>query len=113
MKPSTLADVSIGEKFGSPWGYAPNFHFGTLISNVLTAAISISGVIALLLFITGGLKIIMGASNSDSRSTGEGKQTVTWAVIGFIIIFTAYWIIRVIELISGVDFITNPISIFI
>ncbi len=65
-----------------------------------------AGIIVLFLFIYGGFKIITSAGSNDPKSVGQGKQAVTYAVIGFIIVFTAYWVIRLIEYIAGFGFIT-------
>lgn len=52
--------------------------------------------------------IIRGAGNDDPKAVGQGKEAITSALIGFGIIFVAYWIIRLIELITATNFITSP-----
>ncbi len=105
-----IAAVPIGKTLNSPIGVTKTL--GDLISLIITSAITIAGIIVLFLFIYGGLKLVMGAGSNDPKSAEQGKQAVTYAIIGFIIIFGAYWVIRVIETILGVDFVTNPASIF-
>ena len=49
------------------------------------------------MLVFGGFQMLMGAANS--KSLEEGKQRVTSAILGFIILFASYWIIQLIELI--------------
>ncbi len=105
-----LADVPIGRTLNTPLGTTKSL--GDLINLITTSAITIAGIIVLFLFLYGGLKLITSAGSNDPKSAGQGKQAVTYAVIGFIIIFASYWIIRAIEIIMDVDFITNPASMF-
>lgn len=106
----TILLSTLGTAFGSPIGQT--ISIGDLIGVLLSAALTIAGVIMLFLFIGGGLMIIASATSGDSKGAANGKQAVTWALIGFIIIFTAYWFIRIIELITGTPFLTNPTDIY-
>lgn len=98
--------VSIKDKFASPWGKEKEL--GELISIIVTAAIVIAGIIVLFMFVLGGISIISGAGQENPEKVAKGRQALTSAVIGFVIIFSAYWIIRVIELITEYNFITAP-----
>ncbi len=100
-----LAQVNIGQKFGSPFGQGKGVN--DLVSLVVRAGFVIAGIIIIFYFILGGYQIMSGGS-SDPRAKEQGKQTITSAVIGFIIVFVAYWIVRAIEIITGSNFITNP-----
>ena len=106
IKAAIPTPVPLASTFGSPFG--ETYSLGSLVSVIVSSAIVVAGVIMLFLFVGGGLSMIAGAGNNDPRSTAQGKQAVTMAVIGFLIVFTAYWIVRIIELMTGTDFITNP-----
>jgi hypothetical protein len=41
-------------------------------------------------------------TGAASKGVDEGKQKITAAVIGFIILFAAYWIMQLLELIFGI-----------
>jgi hypothetical protein len=97
---------NLGSSFGSPIGQS--ITPGTLIGNLISAAIVVAGIILLFLFIGGGLSIIASAGNKDPQGAAKGKQAITYAIVGFVIVFTAYWIIRIIEIITGTTFLTNP-----
>jgi len=96
----------IGTKFGSPFG--KTLFVGNLVSVIVTNSFVIAGVLILFFLILGGFYIITGAGGQNPENVAKGRQAATSAAIGFIIVFVAYWIIRIIELITGVDFITAP-----
>lgn len=82
---------------------------GSLITNVLNVAFTISGVIILFMFVYAGIQMIAGAGSGKAENAEKAKQAATYAAVGFAIIFTAYWLIRLIEIISGNNtFITDP-----
>jgi hypothetical protein len=90
----------------NPTIYPPAGSFATLgdlISVVIRNVYVLASVLLLILLIVGGLGVIMGAGSGDSQKTGEGANAVTAAIIGFLIIFASYWIIQIIEAITGVD----------
>jgi hypothetical protein len=101
-----LAQVDIQNTFKSPIGTSVSI--GDLISTLLTVSITIAGIIILFLFLFGGISIIAGAGKNNPESVEKGKKAITSAVIGFIVVFAAFWIIQLIELMTGSNFITAP-----
>lgn len=77
--------------------------FANLVSVLLPNLYLLSGVIFLVLLIFGGLSLIMGAGGGDPQKAGQGKKAVTTAIIGFLLIFASWWIIQIIEVITGID----------
>ncbi len=100
-----IAQVNIGSAFNSPIGQTVGL--ADLVSIILFNALAISGVIMLFLMIGGGIGMIAGAGQGNPESAAKGRQAVTAAVIGFIIIFAAYWIIKIVETVTGLS-ILNP-----
>ena len=105
-KPVQLA-VDIGEQFklkghtgiGDPSsGYGS---IGEFISVILPNVYVIASLILFVLIIGGGFAII--TSGNDPQQKGKGAKAVTSAVIGFVIIFASYWIIKLIEFLTGID----------
>ncbi len=78
----------------------------TFINLLLPLSFVIAGIILFLLLIGGGLSII--ASGGNAKSVESGKNQITIAVLGFFTIFAAYWIVQIIEIVTGVK-IFNPI----
>lgn len=105
-----LAQVDIGNEFGSPIGRTGGVGLADLVSIILSNAIIIAGVIVLFLFIGGGISIIAGAGQDNPERAARGKQAVTAAAIGFIIIFASYWIIQVVEIITGLDILSPTLG---
>lgn len=101
MNTQQLAQVNIGEQFKPP--FTELSQTGSFVSAVISTLYILAGVILLILIILGGLGMIMGAGQSDPQKTAQGKKAVTTAVVGFLIIFASYWIIQLIELLTGVD----------
>lgn len=59
-----------------------------IIARVIKAVMGLVGAIGLLMFIYGGFTW-MTAGGSEKRVT-QGKQILTWAVLGLVVIFTSY-----------------------
>lgn len=101
-----IAQVPIGESFKSPFGQS--LSLGNLISLVLSASFALAGLLVLFLLIFAGFQIVTSAGQDNPEAAAKGKQAATAAVLGFVLIFVAYWIVRIIELITGISFITAP-----
>jgi hypothetical protein len=102
--------INIGEqfKFFNNQGVASIFpDLGTLVNILVFNAYILAGVVFLLLLIFGGIGVIMGSSGGNSEQTAKGGKAVAAALIGFLIIFLSYWIIRIIEVITGMN-VFNP-----
>ena len=75
--------------------------FGALVTVVVKNAYVAAGIITLLLLVFGGFTFIIGAGAGDTKKLEQGKQAIAGAVIGLIIVVTSFWIIQIIELITG------------
>lgn len=93
------AQVPIGERFGAPFREITDV--GGLVSAVVSNLYILAGIVFLVLFIWGGLNVIGSAGNSDPQQAAKGWKIITSAFVGFLIIFTSYWIIKIIELVTG------------
>jgi hypothetical protein len=106
-----IAQVPIGPTFNSPWGgmtvYGKTLGFAYFVSVILSNSVAIAGVMLLFLLIFGGISIMIGSGSGNKEDVGKGKKAVTAAIAGFLIIFCAYWIIRIVEIITGYS-ILNP-----
>jgi hypothetical protein len=101
-----LSQVDIGNEFKSPIG--TTLSIGTLLSNFVSLGIVIAGIIILVMFILGGYSLIAGAGSNNPDQAEKGKKMITSAVIGFVVVFAAFWIVRLLEVITGTTFLTNP-----
>jgi len=78
--------------FGNIFG-APNI--GEVVLNVVKFILGITGAAALLAIIIGGLRYVMSGGNEE-RIEGA-KKTLTYAIIGFVVIILAYTILTLID----------------
>ena len=95
------ADVDISKNFGSP--FTAKESIGQIVSIVLANSITIAGVILLFLIAFFGLGMISGAGQNDPQKKAQGKNAVTAAIIGFLIILSTYMIIQLIQLVTGIQ----------
>lgn len=95
-----MTQVNIGEKYSPPITQVDQV--GKLISALASNLYIIAGVVLLVLIVWGGFAIIQGAGSSDREQVGRGKRILLSAIVGFLIIFVSYWIIQLIEVITGI-----------
>ena len=99
--------VDIGSTFLGPGHFLTQLTgVSSLVSIILRLALAISGIVLTVFIIMGGIGIIGGAGSDNPEQVAKGRQAVTSALIGFIVVFTAYWIVRLIELITGLNLIS-------
>ena len=98
-----LAEIDIGKTFlgpsygGSHGSIDPLQNLtgiGSLVSIFLRISFALAGLILLFYFILGGIGMIGSAGKNDPKAAEQAKQTITSAVIGFVVVFTAYWIVK-------------------
>ena len=82
---------------------------GSIIANLISVLFVISGIIILFMFVFAGLGMIRGAGENKPEEMAKAKKALTMAVVGFVVVFTSFWIIQLIEFITGSTFITNPV----
>ena len=101
--------VNIGEAFGSRFGQFGDkgLGFGDLVSILLSNAMVLAGLILLIMLIFGGVSIMIGAGGDNAEAAAKGRQAATAGAIGFGVVFAAYWIIVIIENLTGLK-IFNP-----
>jgi TRAP-type C4-dicarboxylate transport system permease small subunit len=100
-----FAQVNIGESYKvGDEGISSVFHsFGEFFQHLLSPIYIFAGIIMLFLLIFGGFSVIIGAGKEDSGQIQKGQKAITAAVIGFIIIIGSYFIIKLIEVVTGVN----------
>ena len=64
----------------------------TTVNQILTTVIGLTGVLALIAFIWGG--ILWMVSEGNPGQIDKGKKMMTWAVFGLAVIFGSYAILR-------------------
>lgn len=72
-----------------------------VIGRVLNAVLGIVGAIALLMFVWGGFQYMIGSGSisgtgPDAKKIGQAKQTILWATLGLLAIFSSYAVLNLI-----------------
>lgn len=75
--------------------------FMVIFWNVIKNLYVLTGIILLLFIISGGLTMILNSGNAEKQK--QGSQTLTMAVAGYLIMFAAYWLVRIAEIFFGVN----------
>lgn len=87
---------------------APFFKGGT-IGDILSAAIPLilafAGLGLLLMLLSAGFTFLTSAG--DAKKMEQGKQQLTNALVGFFIVFAAYWVVQLTGTIFGIQSMTN------
>jgi hypothetical protein len=89
--------VGIGSRYGSLGS------LGQIVSVLLPNAFILAGVILLFLLIGGGLMVIINAGGNNPENVAKGQKAITAAVLGFLIVFTSYWVVQIVEYVTGLD----------
>ena len=90
------------EQAASP--HLAGLNIGTILSRLLLYIFPFAGLIMLLYFLSGGYKYLL--SRGDPKALAEAKGAITTAIIGFIIVFAAFWIVQIIGVAFGIEQIT-------
>lgn len=70
-----------------------------IIRNIMTVA----AVATLVLLIFGGFGFMIAAGSGDAKKMEQRKKTVTSALVGITLIIASYWIIQIIEILTGLQ----------
>jgi Zn-dependent protease with chaperone function len=104
-----LLAFDIGEKLGNEGvNFRDNYSdISSLVSSFLQNAFTVSTIILLFLLVFGGITFIAGAGSGDEKKTSQAKSALTSALIGFAVVFSAYFIVQIIQVITGVQILDN------
>lgn len=80
--------------------------FGALVTTVVRNSFVLAGILSFLILVFGGFSVIIAAGSGDTKELEKGQHTITYAILGLIIVVTSYWIVQIIEKVSGVPLIT-------
>lgn len=72
-----------------------------IISRLLPYLMTFGGLILFIMLIWGGFEMLTGAANPKSQEAG--KQRITSAIIGFILLFSSYWLAQLVQAIFGIS----------
>lgn len=73
---------------------------GSVISGLLKIIFPIAGFLLLLYLLYGGFQLM--TSGGDPKAIQDAKSKITYALVGFLIVFTAFWLAQFFGLILGI-----------
>lgn len=76
-----------------------------IVSLALKFVFPAAGILLLFYLIVGGFSLM--TSGGDPKGMQAAKGKITSALIGFVIIFAAYWIVQIVGIILGLEDIGN------
>lgn len=76
---------------------------GGFLSSVIPNIYVIASLILFVLLIVSGLLFIINAGQGDEEGTKKAQKTITASLIGFLIIFASYWIMEIIQTLTGIN----------
>jgi len=79
----------------------PNLTLGDIISVLIPYAYALAGIILFVLLILGGFSYLTSGGDPKKVEMAQGK--ITHALMGFLIIFLAYWLAQLLEIIFGIQ----------
>lgn len=97
----TAEAVTIGPSIFPPSNTFPTLN--SLLNIIFPNLLLFAGFALFILAVLSGVGIIRSAGSGDAEGAAKGKKTLTYALAGFAIIFTSYWVIRLIEFFTGIE----------
>ena len=92
---SEIGDIPSGAPI-SKWT-----NISQIVSRLLIYIFPIAGILTFIFLLYGGFHLIIAQGNEEGIR--EAKAKITNAIIGFLIVFLAYWIVQILEIILGVQ----------
>lgn len=94
------------EKLKDPKTGKAQFEFagakiGEIVSELLKYLFPLAGILLLLFFLFGGFQLMLSRGDPKAMQSAQGK--ITNALVGFIIVFAAYWIVQIVTSLLGLE----------
>ena len=84
--------TTVADTFGTP---------ASLINVIMPKIFVFAGILLFIFVVVAGMRMVL--SPDDKKNAEQGKKAITFAVTGFAVLLGAYWIVQIIEILTGVD----------
>ena len=92
--------LTVGERSGSPQSISEVYdNPGTVVNLIVSNLFILAGVIIFFMIIGAGLSFL----KDTEKGKDDAKNLLTGAVMGFLIMFGAYWIVQIVKLVTGAN----------
>lgn len=85
---------------GGPTSPANINCIGIIIGNVIHSALVLIGPLTIIMIIISGFRFVM--SHGDSKQLEGAKKTLTFAIVGLVVVVFSYLLLNIIATITGV-----------
>lgn len=92
---------ALNTKIGLGTGKVDSSSLGGLIGSFLPYLLTIAGLILFAMLVAGGFTMLAGAADKEAQE--KGKKQITSALLGFFVIFLAYWLAQILQVIFKVN----------
>lgn len=83
----------------SSGGKIVEFSLKGILEAIIPYVMAFAGIILFLMLIFGGITMLSSAGNPEGVK--KGQQMITNALLGFVIIFVAFWIMQALQIVFG------------
>ena len=74
---------------------------GSIITKLLQYILVIGGIGLLIVILSSGFTLLTSAG--DAKAMEKGKKGLTNGIVGFVIIFVAYWLVQIAGIVFGIE----------
>lgn len=89
----------------NPSTFGGDITLGSIIARAIPFVFAFAGIGLLLMLLASGFSFLTSAG--DAKKLESARQRLTYAIIGFIVIFTAYWVVQLVGIAFGLEEITS------
>lgn len=82
-----------------------NQSLGNVVSVLATYIFPLAGIALIIYLLYGGYTFLTAGGNPQKIE--QGKQILTNALVGFLVMFAAYWVVQVVGIMLGIGAINN------
>lgn len=92
MNPLKTEGSPVAEQLSTPGG---------IVSRVLNFLFPLAGLVLFVMLVWGGFEIL-SKSSQGTKGVEAGRNRITAAIVGFILLFATYWMAQIIEIVFGI-----------
>ncbi|MBM3205884.1 hypothetical protein FJZ41_03505 [Candidatus Shapirobacteria bacterium] len=100
-------EIELAPEPGSQFGRLGELTVPGIVSGAIRMLLVVSALVAFVFLIIGGIRWV--TSGGDKEKTAKAQQTLTAALVGLVIVFAAWAIIKLIETFFGIQILTLTI----
>lgn len=94
-------DFSPPSELGTGFSELPNLTLNDIVSNLIGLALIVAAIVFFFMLVIGGIKWIL--SGGDKGQTEAARNQITAALVGLVIVFAAWAIVRLINAFFGIN----------